>query len=69
MADRGDTRDDADRQWRAGWEDQEANTLEASMAATPLQRLEWLEEALELAWDAGALGPRRRRTASTKRQT
>jgi hypothetical protein len=25
------------------------------MAATPLQRLEWLEEALELAWATGAL--------------
>ncbi len=34
-------------------------SLEASLAMTPLQRLEWLEEALELAWEAGAVGRRR----------
>jgi hypothetical protein len=39
-----------DTPWMAGWEDQEANTLDSSLAATPLQRLEWLEEALALAW-------------------
>jgi hypothetical protein len=44
----GDEPEDAP--WTAGWEDQEANTLESSLAATPLQRLEWLEEALALAW-------------------
>jgi hypothetical protein len=66
MADRGETPDDAEREWRAGWEDQQGITLEASMAATPLQRLEWLEEALALAWEAGALGPRRQRTDSAK---
>lgn len=48
----------ADR--RCGWEDQEQLGLEASMAATPAQRLEWLEEALALAWASGAL-PRRER--------
>ena len=41
--------------WRAGWEDQAANTLAASLAATPAQRLEWLEDAVELAWRSGAL--------------
>ncbi|HSL82800.1 MAG TPA: hypothetical protein VLF66_08485 [Thermoanaerobaculia bacterium] len=41
--------------WKAGWEDQEANRLEASLAATPAQRLAWLEEAIELAWATGAL--------------
>lgn len=39
----------------AGWESQEIATLEASLAATPAQRLEWLEEALEIAWASGAL--------------
>lgn len=55
MADRPEKREAAERPWKAGWEDQEANALEASLAATPAQRLEWLEEALELAWAAGAL--------------
>ena len=41
--------------WRAGWDDQDANSLDASLAATPQQRLEWLEEAIELAWAVGAL--------------
>ena len=41
--------------WKAGWEDQEENTFESSLAATPLQRLEWLEEALELSWASGAI--------------
>jgi hypothetical protein len=41
--------------WKAGWEDQESNRLEASLAATPAQRLAWLEEAIELAWATGAL--------------
>ncbi len=42
-------------QWSAGWESQEQATLEASLAATPAQRLEWLEEALEIAQASGAL--------------
>lgn len=33
--------------------------LEASLAATPMQRLAWLEEALRLAYETGALKPRR----------
>ena len=51
-------KDEPTRDWRAGWEDQERMTLEASLAATPAQRLEWLEEAIEIAWASGAL-PRR----------
>jgi len=31
----------------------------ASLAATPAQRLAWLEEALQLAYATGALKPRR----------
>ncbi|MEM7587075.1 MAG: hypothetical protein AAF560_27045 [Acidobacteriota bacterium] len=44
--------------WDATWEGNERSQLEASLAATPSQRLEWLEEALELAYASGAL-PRR----------
>jgi hypothetical protein len=33
--------------------------LQASLAATTTQRLAWLEEALQLAYAAGALKPRR----------
>jgi hypothetical protein len=32
--------------------------LESTLAATPAQRLAWLEEVLEIAYRAGALGPR-----------
>ena len=48
-------KDEPAPEWRAGWEDQELTTLEASLAATPAQRLEWLEEAIEIAWASGAL--------------
>lgn len=41
--------------WSAGWESQEIATRQASLAATPAQRLEWLEEAIEIAWATGAL--------------
>jgi hypothetical protein len=59
-------RKEAAQDWKAGWEDQETNRLEASLAALPAQRLEWLEEAIELAWETGALslegGPGERRS-------
>jgi|GEM_PF-4134149 len=41
--------------WSADWESQEEATLRASLVATPAQRLEWLEEAIEIAWASGAL--------------
>ncbi len=40
------------------WEGNARWQLARTLAATPLQRLEWLEEALELAWAAGAIQPR-----------
>jgi hypothetical protein len=61
MTDPNRTQDLGDREpappadWSAGWESQEIATLEASLAATPAQRLEWLEEAIEIAWASGAL--------------
>lgn len=41
--------------WPADFRAAELATLQASLDATPAQRLEWLEEALKLAWEAGAL--------------
>jgi hypothetical protein len=43
--------------WKAGWTDNERAQLQAWLKATPAQRLAWLEEALILAYRAGALGP------------
>lgn len=56
-----------DCRWKADWGDQEENTFESSLAATPLQRLEWLEDALELAQASGAISELRDDHAS-KRQ-
>lgn len=42
--------------WNATWEGARRQHLEATRAATPAQRLAWLEEVLELAYRAGALG-------------
>ncbi len=42
--------------WEAStWEGHARWQLERTLAATPLQRLIWLEEAIELAWASGAL--------------
>ena len=45
----------ADR-WDATWEGARRQLLESTLAATPAQRLAWLEEVLEIAYRAGALG-------------
>ncbi len=37
------------------WTADEQNLLAATLAATPAQRLAWLEEALQLAYASGAL--------------
>jgi hypothetical protein len=49
--------------WDATWEGARRQILESTLAATPAQRLAWLEEMLELALRAGALerSPARRR--------
>ena len=44
--------------WAAGWEEHRQRQLTIGFAATPAQRLAWLEEMIELAWRTGAL-PRR----------
>jgi len=48
----------AEEPWRASSEDAEAQTLDASLAATPSQPLAWLEEALAFAMKVGALPKR-----------
>jgi len=45
----------ADR-WDATWEGARKQLLKSTLAATPAQRLAWLEEMLELAQRAGAIG-------------
>jgi len=48
-----------DDPWEAAtWEGARRRTLAAFVAATPAQRLAWLEEMLEIAYRAGALGPK-----------
>ncbi len=42
-------------EWTADFRAAEERTLEASLAATPSQRLAWLEEALAFAFKVGAL--------------
>ena len=44
--------------WDATWAGARKQLLESTLAATPAQRLAWLEEMLELAYRAGALGKR-----------
>jgi hypothetical protein len=41
--------------WDTTWEGARRHLLESTLAATPAERLAWLEEALELAREAGAL--------------
>jgi len=50
--------DDSPERWDATWEGARRQLLESILAATPAQRLAWLEEALEIAHGAGALRPR-----------
>jgi hypothetical protein len=44
-----------DPNWRADFRAAEEWTFEASLAATPSQRLAWLEQALAFAYKVGAL--------------
>ncbi|MBN2359394.1 MAG: hypothetical protein JXR83_08060 [Deltaproteobacteria bacterium] len=41
--------------WDRGWEEQRRRQLLAHAAATPAQRLQWLEEMIALAHRTGAL--------------
>lgn len=41
-------------EWPAGWEGARRSDLEASLLATPAQRLEWLAEAQAFVWSVGS---------------
>lgn len=49
-----DERPRADPSWDVGW-DARRRQLDASLAATPAQRLQWLEEMIAFAHQTGAL--------------
>ncbi len=49
---------DSSGHWDATWQGARRQLLETTLAATPAQRLAWLEEALELAYRSGALARR-----------
>ncbi len=51
-----DTNDDA---WDVDWDAQRRRKFTIGLAATPAERLDWLEEMIELAHATGVL-PRRR---------
>ena len=57
LRDEGDER--PPDEWGAGWEAHRIHQLTLALRATPAQRLAWLEEAIILAHQVGAL-PRRR---------
>ena len=46
---------EAEDEWDASWAGTKRAQLKAALAATPDQRLAWLEEAMRLAHAAGAL--------------
>ena len=41
--------------WEVGWEAHRVHQLTLALAATPAQRLAWLEEMIALAWRVGTL--------------
>ena len=45
----------APENWEAGWEAHRVHQLTLALAATPAQRVAWLEEMIALAWLVGAL--------------
>lgn len=49
--------------WPDGWEEHKRRQLASFLAATPAQRLAWLEEMIELAHRSGALPRPRAATA------
>ena len=52
----------------ASWEGAERAQLETMLAATPAERLAWLEEAMRLAHASGALESARRERTPTDRE-
>jgi hypothetical protein len=58
----------APEDWACDWDAQERRKYTIGLDATPEQRLEWLEEMIELAHASGAL-PRRREDGSGRSGT
>ena len=52
----------------ASWEGAERAQLETMLAATPAERLAWLEEAMRLAHASGALAAARQERTPTDRE-
>ena len=52
-----------DERWVASWDAVRQAQLEAGLAATAEQRLDWLEDAMRLAEASGALAARRARSS------
>jgi hypothetical protein len=44
-----------ERLYPVTWDEVKEAELDDALRATPAQRLAWLEEALQLAWKAGAI--------------
>ena len=44
--------------WQASWTDNREDQLARTLAATPAERLAWLEEMIEVAFRTGALPKR-----------
>ena len=44
-----------ERLYPVTWDEVKEAELDDTLRATPAQRLAWLEEALQLAWKAGAI--------------
>ena len=55
-------------EWDASWEGVERAQLGTMLAATPAERLAWLEEAMRLAHASGALEAARRERTPTDRE-
>jgi hypothetical protein len=58
MNDEADLRKSSEA-WRSSYEDAHRRSLTRGLAATPKQRVEWLEQALRIAHASGALERRR----------
>lgn len=54
-----------DDDWHCDWEAARRRKLTLALVATPAERLQWLEEAIRLAWRTGAL-PRPRAEWSSR---
>lgn len=48
-------RGDQTSDWEVSWEARSLDLLKTTLKATPAQRLEWLEEAILIAYEAGAI--------------